>query len=30
MSYYDKILRIEYSINNSGQKGVFLHLVEVL
>ena len=25
VTYYDKILRIEYSINHLGEKGVFLH-----
>lgn len=26
LTYYDKLLRIEYSINHLGEKGVFLHL----
>ena len=25
VTYYDKVLRIEYSINHLGEKGVFLH-----
>ena len=25
VTYYDKILRIEYSINDLGEKGIFLH-----
>ena len=25
ITYYDKIIRIEYSINKLGEKGVFLH-----
>ena len=25
VTYYDKLLRIEYSINGLGEKGVFLH-----
>lgn len=26
LTYYDKLLRIEYSINHLGEKGVFLHI----
>ena len=25
VTYYDKLLRIEYSVNHLGEKGVFLH-----
>ena len=25
VTYYDKLLRIEFSINHLGEKGVFLH-----
>ena len=25
ITYYDQILRIEYSLNHLGEKGVFLH-----
>lgn len=27
VTYYDKVMRIEYSINKMGEKGVFLHFV---
>lgn len=27
VTYYDKVLRLEYSINKSGEKGVFIHFM---
>jgi len=27
VTYYDKVLRVEYSINRMGEKGLFIHFM---
>jgi hypothetical protein len=27
VTYYDKVVRIEYAINKSGKSGIFIHFI---